>query len=89
MAKCFYCNQEMLESDSCTIAQLEIAAELFDRIKYDGEEFGFHPGGIRCGDCNVTIGSVHHPGCEVERCPKCSYQLTGCSCLYEMIIPKD
>jgi hypothetical protein len=35
----------------------------------------------RCHDCNVLAGGRHHPGCDNERCPRCSGQLISCSCL--------
>jgi hypothetical protein len=37
----------------------------------------------RCRDCNVAPGGFHHPGCDVERCPKCGGQLISCGCLDE------
>jgi hypothetical protein len=35
----------------------------------------------RCHDCNVVAGGMHHPGCDMERCPRCQGQLIGCGCL--------
>ena len=37
-----------------------------------------------CPDCNVTPGTVHSPGCDVERCPMCKMQLIGCGCIYKV-----
>ena len=37
----------------------------------------------RCHDCNVELGGFHHPGCDMERCPKCGGQLISCGCLDE------
>lgn len=36
-----------------------------------------------CHDCNVAPGGAHHPGCDMERCPKCKGQLISCGCLDE------
>jgi hypothetical protein len=33
----------------------------------------------RCHDCNAPHGTIHHAGCDVERCPICDLQLIGCA----------
>ena len=35
----------------------------------------------RCHDCNIGLGGYHHPGCDMEECPKCGGQLISCGCL--------
>ncbi len=35
----------------------------------------------RCHDCNIMPGGFHHPGCDMERCPRCDEQLISCGCL--------
>lgn len=34
----------------------------------------------RCRDCNIKRGGHHHPGCDMERCPRCEGQLISCGC---------
>lgn len=33
-----------------------------------------------CHDCGCPDGTLHHPGCDNERCPRCGGQAIGCSC---------
>jgi hypothetical protein len=35
----------------------------------------------KCHDCFVTDGGSHHPGCDMEECPKCRGQLIFCGCV--------
>jgi len=35
---------------------------------------------IPCHDCGAKVGKHHQPGCDTERCPKCSLQLISCDC---------
>lgn len=40
---------------------------------------------IRCGDCGVKEGQIHHPWCDMEPCPFCGGQLLYCLCPYEQL----
>lgn len=73
MAVCDYCNREMLDGVSCVAATVDYP---------DGSKLAPVPNGsIKCHDCLCPPGGIHHPGCDVERCPKCKGQLISCRCL--------
>lgn len=80
MAVCSWCESEMTDNtvDSCD-ANKSINFQVggvVDSIPYHNDD----PEG-RCHDCNVKSGGYHHPGCDMERCPKCGGQLISCGCL--------
>lgn len=73
---CKDCNQEMTLGKTCTVTHLNINNEIFKRIP-----FVFNSG-EKCHDCGIlnNSGHIHHYGCDMERCPKCSGQLISCNC---------
>ena len=34
-----------------------------------------------CHDCSCSPGKFHHPGCDMEICPRCKQQAIECNCL--------
>jgi hypothetical protein len=65
VAVCEWCNEEMMDHRSCTVTGFHIGGEPIRRIRYRWRQ------PPNCGDCGTPIGGYHHPGCCVERCPRC------------------
>lgn len=85
MAKCRWCKREMLKAESCLPTRLYYephagSAVVYDRILNGEEKRGGPVGDQRCHDCNVAPHQYHHPGCDMEECPRCGGQLISCFC---------
>lgn len=83
MVECEYCKREMTTADGCTFDGIKINGRWFKRFRV-----GF-PGGMdydlvqkdeRCYDCGAKYGELHHPGCDMEACPRCGEQMISCDC---------
>ena len=78
MAECHSCHKEMTaeETRSClgNVAVTFPSGEVLEAIPYNDPD-------RRCHDCNVAFGGYHHPGCDMEDCPRCYGQLISCGCL--------
>lgn len=82
MAKCKYCNKDMMKSYGCTITTIELKGSEYSRIKYGCESKEFDLGdGKRCHDCGAKKDYYHHLDCDTEQCPRCKGQLISCGCL--------
>jgi hypothetical protein len=84
MATCEACGQEMLLGTGCSHTIMVLAVdgggeEQRERVRYGQEKEDWGAGdGLPCHDCAVKPGGCHHPGCDVERCPRCGAQAIGC-----------
>jgi len=84
MAVCNWCHKDMLDPTviGCEHNLLIQYPDGFalTSLPYENECFENDPK-HRCHDCGVKIGQPHHPGCDMERCPRCCGQLIKCGCL--------
>lgn len=83
MATCAYCDREMLDPEIVTCRWNTGVGygdgTVLPPVAYQPE---FSDPGHRCHDCGIAPGG-HHPGCDMERCPRCKGQLISCDCEVE------
>ena len=77
-AICKYCKEDMLKADDCSWNR---EVQFPDGSILPSSTYHFDEPSGRCLDCGIKHGNYHHPGCDVERCPKCGWQLISCGCL--------
>lgn len=82
MAKCSWCRKEMTDKKTIRCAGNKVVV-FPDKTKLPSLKYAPTPEDPEqlCPDCNVKPGEAHHPGCDMERCPKCKGQLITCGCL--------
>lgn len=88
MAVCRYCEAEMMVAKSCTVEALHRQGRRVAMIPY-GSEAHWRSKAKRCGDCGVTRGGWHHPGCDIQECPMCGRQMLSCGCRFDEDSPWD
>jgi len=81
MAICSWCKQEMKTASTCECNKIMIDGVIYKPVKYGEEQVKWTS--ERCHDCNIEKGGYHHPGCDIEECPRCHGQIISCGCLDE------
>ena len=90
--KCLWCGENMLESISCTVAALRIGHDVIEMVRAGDEPWwpsspGMSSGRLRCPDCGVAIGGLHHLECDVQACPLCLNPVSECCCRFDEFDP--
>ncbi len=78
---CEICGEERLDPKTVTCTGNDGVVLFPDGTKLFVSLFHLNEPSGRCRDCGIKHGGCHHPGCDVERCPKCGRQLITCGCL--------
>jgi hypothetical protein len=69
MAICQSCKQEMAERVGCTLTHYDYST----RPRLPNLD-------IPNCDCGCPPGTLHHPGCDMEKCAECGGQSISCGC---------
>lgn len=73
-ATCDWCQQPM-DGRACTLGTAVVEGVSYHRVPYEPA----HPA-AHCHDCATPDDGLHHPGCDMERCPRCAGQAISCGC---------
>jgi hypothetical protein len=80
-AICFWCGAGMMVAPGCIEEPRELIDGAYDPVRVGHERS--YPFRSRCPDCGAQPDHVHHPGCDIEECPRCGRQLISCGCYPE------
>lgn len=83
MARCEFCLFEMTTAASCTVGVLHRDGMPIPLARYGANRRPRQRMPERCGDCGVLMGGLHHPGCDMQRCPLCAGQFISCACWFD------
>lgn len=77
---CPACGQDMRDAESCGGPLLQVAGQVYERVRFGQESGNRWEDFDFCPECGVSHGGLHHPGCDVEECPRCRTQYLFCGC---------
>ena len=81
MATCLYCEGEMLDVPTCLERVFDGPNDVrLPRVRWGEASGGPRPTAIAVPVVACMPGGWHHPGCAVERCPRCGGQACYCCC---------
>jgi hypothetical protein len=79
-ATCRWC-EEPMDGRPCTAQTAVVEGVAYHRIPYGSL------GWEHCNDCASPHGGLHHPGCDLEQCPRCLGQAISCGCRWASDAP--
>ncbi len=74
MNVCTLCGRAFGNIEGCLVSHVKIGNKIYKRNKCSTLEY-------QCHDCGAGLGKFHHPGCDMEDCPKCRGQMIWCECI--------
>ncbi len=77
---CPACGQDMRDAESCGGPKIQVAGQVYDRVRFGQETENRWEDFDACPECGVSHGGLHHPGCDIEECPRCRTQYLSCDC---------
>ena len=77
---CPACGQDKRDAESCGGPLIQVAGEVFERVRFGQESGNRWEEFDYCPECGVSYGGIHHVGCDVEECPRCRTQYLSCDC---------
>jgi hypothetical protein len=85
-ALCEWCGRGMMRADGCSVEVYSDFTDGITRVRIpflspgEWKELGERSMDRCCGDCGVRPLHFHHPGCDLEQCPRCGGQAFVCGC---------
>ena len=77
---CPACGKDKRDAESCGGPLIQVAGEVFERVRFGQESGNRWEDFDFCPECGVSHGGIHHVGCDVEECPRCRTQFLSCDC---------